>query len=244
MKFIDTHLHLQDYKQKCATDIISQATDAGIEKLVCASIIEKDWPFIAELSEAYPATVVPAFGLHPWYLENAANGWQEHLGTYLQQFPQALVGETGLDYYRDKNPQPQNDCFYAHIDIAVKYRRPLIIHAVRAQGALEQYWRKLPQKFVLHSYAGKAELIKQAVKAGAYISFSSSILRRADAAAVIQAVPADRLLLETDGPGITDEIYPSEIPDFFRKIAVLRGDDASVLAEKIYQNSLEFIKPW
>lgn len=245
MKFIDTHLHLQDYKQKCATDIVSSARRAGVEKLVCAAVVEKDWGKIAALTENYPGEIIPAFGLHPWYVNVAEDGWEQRLAQYLERFPQALIGETGLDYFRDKNSEPQNRFFKQHIDLAKQFRRPLIIHAVRAQGALSNYWRSLPPKFVLHSYNGKTELLKQAVKFGGYISFSPSILRKTDAADVIRAVPVERLLLETDGPFAgAEELAPDYIPQLFNQLAVLCGGDSEALSARIYQNSLEFIKSW
>ena len=74
MQFIDTHIHLQDYKTKSAPQIIAGARAAGVEKFVCAAVTEKDWPEVAALAEAYPEVVVPAYGLHPWYAGQARPG--------------------------------------------------------------------------------------------------------------------------------------------------------------------------
>lgn len=248
MEFIDTHIHLQDYKQKCATDIIKAAEEAGLKKLVCAAVLESDWQKIAALAEQYPEAVVPAFGLHPWHLQDISSDWQAHLEQMLSAFPQALVGETGLDRLRNPDKQPQFDIFQTHIFLAEKYRRPLLVHAVKAAEWLDECWKILPQKFVMHSFNGRMDLLQKAVKAGGYISFSASILKNRDKEQIIRAVPADRLLVETDGPYQAPEkgreSNPGFIPRLIESIAEIRGEESSSLAQKIYQNSLEFIKPW
>lgn len=248
MEFIDTHIHLQDYKQKCATDIIKAAEEAGLKKLVCAAVLESDWQKIAALAEQYPEAVVPAFGLHPWYVQDILSDWQAHLEQMLGAFPQALVGETGLDRLRNPDKQPQFDIFQTHIFLAKKHRRPLLVHAVKAAEWLDECWKILPQKFVMHSFNGRMDLLQKAVKAGGYISFSASILKNRDKEQIIRAVPADRLLVETDGPYQAPEKGRESNPDFIPRlietIAEIRDEENSSLAQKIYQNSLEFIKPW
>ena len=64
MQFIDTHLHLQDYKTGFATDIVKEALTGGVDRLVCAATGMFDWDKVARFAKQYPGTVVPAFGLH------------------------------------------------------------------------------------------------------------------------------------------------------------------------------------
>ena len=181
MQFIDTHLHLQDYKTGFATDIVKEA----------------------------------------------------------------LIGECGLDGVKNPDDEPQNSVFCQHILLAEELKRPLIIHAVRAQEWLENYWDMLPAKFVFHSYNGKREVLKKILKAGGYVSFSASILRNADKEELVNMVPADKLLLETDGPyqgpDKNAEVTPVYIPRLAEKIAGWRGENLPDFAARVYQNSLEFI---
>lgn len=245
MKFIDTHLHLQDYKTRFATDIISESQNAGISKMVCAATGFFDWDKVARFAKQYPGLVVPAFGLHPWYVSEAKPDWPQRLAEFLQRFPNALVGECGLDGLKNPDDEPQNSIFYRHICLAEQFKRPLIIHAVKAQDWLENYWDLLPKKFVFHSYNGKREVLKKVIKAGGYVSFSASILKNKDAAELVQMVPADKILLETDGPyqgpDKNSEVTPLYLPELAGEIAALRGENVEDFAARVYANSEEFI---
>lgn len=245
MQFIDSHVHLQDFKQRCATEIIAAAHQVGVRKFVCVAAAEKDWPEIARLSGAYPDTVIPAFGLHPWYAAEAETGWIERLEKYVQDFPSALVGEAGLDFYRSKEAGSQEQVFAAQLELAREYRRPLLIHAVKAQEAMEKFWNLLPEKFVFHSYNGKAEFLKKIIRQGGYAGFNFSILKNPARQEVLREIPDDRILLETDGPyqGPVrgQEVYSEQLPELAAEIAKLRGENINELAQKTYENSLRFI---
>lgn len=245
MQFIDTHLHLQDYKTGFATDIVRESLSAGVTKLVCAATGMFDWDKVARYAKQYPGTVIPAFGLHPWYLQEAKPDRLPRLREFLARFPEALIGECGLDGIKNPDDEPQNSIFYQHLFLAEELQRPLIIHAVKAQDWLENYWDMLPEKCVFHSYNGKREVLKKIIKSGAYVSFSASILRNADKQELVNMVPGDRLLLETDGPyqgpDKNVEVTPRFIPQLAAQIAQLRQEPLPEFAARVYQNSKEFI---
>lgn len=238
MNFIDTHIHLQDFKSNNTKDIVKNAVSKGISKLVCASIQEKDWNIIAKLYEEFPENIVPAFGVHPWYVRDISADCFNNLEKFLQKYPHALVGETGLDRFKDKDAEPQNSVFKKHIELAKKYNRPLLIHAVKSQNWLEEYWHILPQKFVFHSYNGRREMLKKIISHGGYVSYSSSILKNKEKDKTLKASPRERILLETDAPyqGNYDDILTTAAA-----VAAIREENLESFAKAVYKNSEEFI---
>ena len=245
MYFIDTHIHLQAYNAKTAPQIISEAAACGVGKLVCAAITEADWAHIADLAVKYPQTVIPAFGIHPWYLETLSAGWTQRLAEMLAHFPQALIGETGLDRHHNPVPEIQAEVFRTHMDLAAQFNRPLLIHAVKAWDWLQDFWPQLQKRrFVFHSFNARHEQLDKVRKNGGYISFSNSILRNRNFSALAAAVPSDKLLFETDGPfqgPEGKESHPCQIADICAATAAARSEPAEKLAAQVYANSLRFI---
>lgn len=239
MQFIDTHIHLQDDKTNNATDIISFAAERGCKKMLNVSAKEEDWSCVAELATQFPQMIIPAFGLHPWYVETAEKGWQGRLKEYLQKFPQALIGECGLDGLKP-NMDEQQQIFTEQIKIAKGYKRPLIIHAVKAVPLLESFWKELPEKFVFHGFNGKKELLEKIIKAGGYVGIGSGLLKTTKAKEILNLIPEDKLLFETDAPFLAK--YPWQIKEQAEQIAMLREEKIEALMAQVMQNSLEFIK--
>ncbi len=245
MQFIDTHIHLQDYKQKCATDILSAMPKFNVKKVICVSAKEQDWAKVQKLAQTH-SEVIPAFGLHPWYVKEASLDWAKHLEQYLQDNPSALIGETGLDKIKDNEKEPQLSFFKTHCLLAKKYNRPLIIHAVKAVDWLDEVWSELPQKFVFHSFNGHPEHLKKIIKSGGYVSFCASILKNKHKEEIIQNTPINKMLIETDGPYQAlekgEESDISFLPKLLQEMADIRKQPALQTAAQVFENSMEFIK--
>ena len=244
MDFIDIHIHLQDYKTNFATDIVKKAQTLNYKKLLCAGISEKDWGKVAKWTDLYPDMIVPAFGVHPWQIADISDNWDTLLCSYIEKYPQAIIGETGIDCLKE-NLQQQKQLFVQHIEMAQQYNRPLIIHAVKAVSYFDDLWNKLPEKFMFHSFNGKVEHLKNILSKNGYVSFSASILKNKDFEKIVQNVPVKKILVESDGPYQPFEkgtiSTPFFIPELLKYIAKARKCDYEELAYQIYQNSLEFI---
>ncbi len=239
MQFIDTHTHLQDDKSSNATEIIRKAYMAGCQKMICVSAKEDDWEKIAEFTNVLPENIVPAFAIHPWYVSELNDNWSERLAMMLQKFPQALIGECGLDGLKP-NVEKQKQVFAEHIRLAEELKRPLIIHAVKAVALIEEYWDKLPQKFVIHGYNGKVEFLKKIIQKGGYIGVGNGLLRHPQAQELLSFIPLTKILCETDAPFQREGSW--QIKEMMEKISNLLKIPLEQLSSQVYQNSLEFIK--
>lgn len=239
MQFIDTHIHLQDDKSNNATEIINRAKEEGAVKLLCVAALEEDWGKIETLSKQFSEMIVPAFGLHPWYTVSVKKGWQNRLIEKMQKFPYALIGECGLDGFKPEI-EKQKNLFAEQIKIAKRFKRPLIVHAVKAVPLMEDFWDDLPEKFVIHGFNDKTEFLKRIIQKGGYVGIGSGLLKTPKAKEILNLIPQDKLLFETDAPFQAN--YPWQIKEQARQIALLRQESAEELAQQVYQNSVEFIK--
>jgi TatD DNase family protein len=264
LEWIDSHVHLQDSSFAGDLDlVILRAQQAGIGTMICNGTSQSDWVAVLELARHYH-TIVPFLGLHPWFIKNSTADWLAELEELLKDTPGGL-GEIGLDRcIEDFDEKVQETIFCQQLDLAARLNRPVAVHCVQAWGRLVEILhsqRQLPTVMMIHAYGGPVELIEPLAKVGVYFSFAASVLdpRREKARWALQAVPEDRLLLETSSPElIPAEFYrmagskvtadgkgrnePGNLPRFAAAIAELRGWSAGQLAELTTKNAREFLK--
>lgn len=253
MQLFDAHCHLQDERLAPDLDaVMERAYRAGVTRFLCCGAAESDWDRVAGLSRQFKG-MIPAFGLHPWYVKDRTARWLERLRDLLLTHPEAAVGEIGLDHaLKEYSRTEQTEVFRDQIALAVELQRPVNLHCRRAWGALLEELRRcptLPRGFMVHSYSGSTETLAPLLELGGYISFSGSITlsgnRRGHAAA--QAVPLERLLIETDTPDIPPVIdgvrrtdvpnEPANLPLVAHRIARLRNLPMEQIAGETFYNA-------
>ena len=215
MNLFDCHNHIQDKRLFPQLDaVMDRARTAGVVKMGVKGCCEADWPRVAEIAESY-AGVFPSFGLHPWFIADRSGDWLIELENWLSKYPQAGVGEIGIDHKVEAyNAPEQESVFTAQLELAQRLDRPVTIHCRNAWGRLIELLDEvgeLPRGMLIHCFGGSAEVAMELVRRGAYISFSGSITRpnNRKAGPAICAVPADRILIETDAP----DLMPSNIDE-------------------------------
>ncbi|MEX0706228.1 MAG: TatD family hydrolase, partial [Nitriliruptoraceae bacterium] len=158
------------------------------------------------------------------------------------------VGETGLDQYRDwTTPAQQEASFRAHIEIARRRDRTLVIHC---RDAWDDCLAILddagaPDRVVMHCYSGDLEVTRRCADAGWYLSFAGNVtFRNADALRLVAAAaPAELLLTETDSPFLTPHPHrgtpndPSHVGLTLEVLAQVRGQDPEALAAQVLANA-------
>lgn len=119
---------------------------------------------------------------------------------------------------------------------------------------------RLPRAMLIHAYGGSVDMIKPLASLGAYFSFSGKVLfeNYERARAAVRVVPRDRLLVETDAPNMMPPVeyqrrvvvgasgaemnHPANLPDILIGIADLLGESPDRLRERVWANSMEFLK--
>lgn len=260
MNLFDAHCHLQD--ERLAPDfdaVMRRADQAGVRRFLCCGSSETDWPRVAQLADHYPG-IVPAFGLHPWYVRERSATWLDTLRRHLSTTA-STVGEIGLDHaIEPRNDEEQESVFLAQLDLARQLNRPASIHCRRAWDRLLSLLRNiesLPRGFMIHSYSGGPELVKPLADLGAYFSFSGSITRSGNRRGhrAAREVPADRLLAETDAPDIPPVIHdghqviepavnePANLRHVIAALAEIRGAPPDNIAELTWNNACRLFSP-
>ena len=200
----DTHCHLQDVRLCGDVDaVVARALSGGVDRMVCCAVRPSDWELVAELALRFDV-IIPAFGIHPWYADEAESGWELELRRRLQQFSEACVGEIGLDYARrNRDDVRQQELFSGQLQIAAEMDRVVSVHCVRAWGAL---LKTLPQfrglALVLHAYGGSPELTRQLLAYNVWFSFAGTVTKTGSSRIRqrVCSVPLERILLESDAP--------------------------------------------
>lgn len=168
--FTDAHAHLP----ASAADDAAVRLPAGARVLLNATR-PGDFPRVAALAEKFPAAVVPAFGVHPWFADEWNAEAEKLLRRRLSDAPDAAaVGEIGLDRCRGNAPA-QEKAFREQLEIAAEFRAPVSIHCVLAFGRTEETLRAFAEAgtlppFLLHAYGGSPEQAKVFARLGGAFS--------------------------------------------------------------------------
>lgn len=245
MLYIDSHIHLQDYRTQSINNVIIEAQKNGVKMFFNASAHPSDWEKVDSLAKQYPLQIIPAFGIHPWAIADADANWVQKLEFYLQYNPRAMVGECGIDRLKNKDITLQLEVFLRHIELAQKYNRPLIIHAVKAEEQILPLLPKMPKKTIFHSYSGSLNFALKIQSCGFYLGFNFASLRRNNFAELLQNIDLDYILLESDGPyqSFTKgcETMPKDLPTLLQKIAELKPAEFAQMQKILYRNQQRFL---
>jgi len=249
MELFDCHNHIQDERLfPMIGDVMERARNAGVSRMGVKGCCEDDWQRVITVMETYEG-IHPAFGLHPWFITDRSPAWLRTLEQLLLKYPQASVGEIGIDHaIEERNDADQEAVFLAQLEMAKRHKRPVSIHCRQAWGRLIELLDQcgeLPRGMLIHCFGGSAEVATELVKRGGYISFSGSITRpnNKKAGPAIRAVPNGRILIETDAPDILpamangDLNEPANLLLVLSKAAELRGIPEAELAVLTFENA-------
>ncbi len=241
---IDSHCHLDYFALDDLPCLLARAQAAGVEQMITigTSLAKAEQQFA--LAERWPQ-VWCSIGTHPHHAAEQPLPAVKEIVALAAHRRCVGIGEAGLDYFYDKSPrEEQQAAFRVQAKAAAAAGLPLIIHS---RDADEDTIRILREEFaatggfplLLHCFSSGCELAEAALGLGGYISFSgiltfakSQVLRE-----IARAVPADRLLVETDAPFLAPVPHrgkrnePAFVVETARVLASLRGLDEGALSE-------------
>lgn len=200
----DTHAHYADHAfDEDRESVLAELPSKGVKLVMLASSSVEDTVENSELSKRYDY-IYAASGVHP---ESVETNPENYLGivekTILENPKIRAVGEIGLDYhYEGFDRERQKELFCRQIELAQRLGMPIIVHSRDATEDTLDILKKYKPKGVVHCFSGSAETAEEILKLGMYIGFTGVITFKNAKKAVraLEAVPLDRLLLETDCP--------------------------------------------
>lgn len=245
---VDTHCHLADAAFDDDRDaVLERAVERGVGHVVVVGesvVASERAAALAAADRRLSATA----GVHP----HEASGWsadaEDRVRALLEAGHVVAVGETGLDYHYDHSPRPrQRAAFAAHLALGAATGKPVVIHSREADDDLAGMLADAPPDAVLimHSFAGGDALLEAALARGAYVGFSGMVTFRTwQGDAWVWAVPADRLLVETDAPYLAPVPHrgrrnePGYVTHVAARVASIRGVSAAVVAADTTANAV------
>ena len=252
MDFFDTHAHYNDEKFEEDRDIIiNQIKENNIKYVTVVGYNIESSIKAIEIANKYD-NIYATVGISPNDLESEID--LEKIESLAQDKKVVAIGEIGLDYYWNKeNKDLQKDIFVKQIEIANKMELPISIHTREAvYDTLDILKNRIKVKNtgIFHCCPLNIELIKEAVKLGFYISFSGNITFKnsKNANKCIEAVPIDKLLIETDSPYMTPEPYRGKrnnsiyVKLVAQKIAEVRNMELTDIAKITLENAKRVYK--
>lgn len=252
MKFFDSHAHLDDEKfNEDREELLEQIYREGIEKFVSAGYNTESSKKSVELSKKYNF-IYSTCGISP----NDIPQTEEELWKMLDEIREiargnqkvVAIGEIGLDYHwNTENKEWQKKAFMEQIKIANDLQLPIQIHTREAVMDTLEILKKNPvnKKGIFHCCPLNRELVKEGLKLGFYISFAGPITFKnsKNANEMIEMVPKDKMLIETDSPYLSPEPLrgrrndPRNVKYIAQKIAEVKKISLEEVANVTYQNA-------
>jgi len=232
---IDTHAHLDGPKFDQDREIMmSRAKEAGVKTIINVGFDMPSCQRSIKLAEAYP-TVYAAVGIHPHDAQAVTEEDYLQIEKWAKHPKVVALGEIGLDYYRDLSPRDiQERVFRRQLALARHTEKPIIIHNRDAHGdimtILREEYHDIPGG-VFHCYAGSLEMAREIIKMGLYISIAGPVTFQNSRRLweVVEKIPLEWLLIETDAPYLTPEPYRGQrnesgyVRYVAEKVAELKG---------------------
>jgi TatD DNase family protein len=249
--YIDSHCHI-DFPDLAGRlpEVLARMAENRVTHALCVSVNLPEFPRVLDLAERH-ANVFASVGVHPDY-EDTPEPSVDQLVELARHPKIVAIGETGLDYYRlEGDLEWQRTRFRTHIRASRACGKPLIIHTRSASEDTLQIMREEGAGTdaggaggVMHCFTESLAVAQAAMEIGFYISFSGIVTFKnaKELQAVAQAVPLERMLIETDSPylapvphrGKTNE--PGFVCHVAEFLAKLKGVPLDELAQRTTAN--------
>lgn len=240
--WLDSHCHINDKESfGDVQEIFNRMVDRGVDRCMIVSLNKEEYEYTKTISDPR-IQIKRSIGVYPEHVVNDEKFKQDVYDCFKEV---DAIGEIGLDYYWAKESKEiQKKIFIEQIEMAKTLDKPIIVHARDAIQDTYDILKQHQTRGVLHCYSASAEMAKEFVKLGYYISIAGTVTFKnaKEPLEVIQAIPLDHLLIETDSPYLTPVPHrgkrnePAYVADTGEFIAKQLHMDEEVLKEQLSAN--------
>ena len=250
MELIDSHAHLDD--EKFADDraaVVERALAAGVVKIITMGDSLESSARSVALAERFEP-IYAAVGVHPEEAQPMTAATDEQLAAWAAQEKVVAIGEIGLDYYWEKDEEKralQRAIFVRQLDLARQLKLPVCIHDREAHGDMMKILKTEGRglRGVLHCYSGSWEMAAELLKGDWYFGIDGPLTYKnaAKLPEIVQRLPAERILVETDSPYLSPMPFrgrrnePAHVLYVAKKAAELRGESLEDFARATRENT-------
>jgi TatD DNase family protein len=242
---VDTHCHL-DACDPPDAELVANARAVGVNRIATVGMNDQSIERALAAAHEYDC-VVAIVGRHPHYSEGWSDGDIEPIERAAADPRARAIGETGLDYFRDRAPHAdQRRAFEAHTDLATRSGLPLVVHTREAEDDTFDILRDRAAGLtvVLHCFSAPARL-DECVERGYMCSFAGNVTytKATDLQAAARDLPEELLLIETDSPYLAPQPVrgkpnePANVVTTAEIVADLRGISYADLDAVVERNS-------
>ena len=250
LQLFDSHAHLNSERfAKDALEVRERALAAGVIGMMNVAYDVESSALAVEQSESFKNTWA-AVGMHPHDAKDYTDEAEEKFRQWATHPKVVAIGEMGLDYYYDHSPRDvQREVFVRQMELAKEVNLPIIIHDRDAHGECLELIKSHGKGLVgvFHCFSGSKEFAMEVLRLGFYVSFAGPVTYKNahNLKEAAQAVPMDRILIETDCPYLTPEPFrgkrnePIYVKYVAEEIAKLRGISVEEIGDRTTQNALD-----
>jgi TatD DNase family protein len=245
----DTHAHLHFPEFAGDLDaVLARARAAGVRRMVTIGTDVATSRAAAALAAREP-DVWAAVGIHPHEAADADEAALTEIERLASAPRVVAIGETGLDFFRDRSPrEAQTRAFTAQVALARRLGKPVLVHCRDAHAetlALLAADGPLERGGIMHCFSGDVALARRCIELGLLVSLAGPVTYPKPGALpdVARAIPADRLVVETDCPFLPPQPYrgkrnePAYLAITAARVAELRGEPLADLAGRMSENA-------
>lgn len=240
--------------------VMARAAAAGVAQMVVTGASAEGSRKAVALAHAHPGTLYATAGVHPHHATELTNELAHELEGLAHRPEVVAVGECGLDYFRDFSPRDvQRAAFARQLEIAARVGKPVFLHQRDAHedfvAILREHAKALTAGGVAHCFTGQANELEDYLRMGLHIGITGWICderRGAHLLPLMQRIPADKLMIETDGPYLLPRNLqpkpasrrnePAYLPHVAATVARARGESLQALASSTSATSQHFFK--